>query len=255
MRARLPTQDIVYLADQRHAPYGDRTHAELRGLLAANIASLEEAGVDAIVMGCNTSCSIAACYGWPEHRVPVLDLIAAAAEAVARSGAKRIAVLATTATAGSGAYGDAIRRLVPQARVEEVAAPALVPLVEAGKLDGEEPRAAVAAACAYFAAPFDAIVLACTHYPLLDAHFAAVLGQRSARIDPAVAQSERTAAYVATRSGNHTNGHARGQTRYLTSGPLDHFKSGLAQILGPLLPNDDIAQVPYATPNAVPNTL
>ncbi len=240
MRARLPTQDIVYLADQRHAPYGDRTHAELRGLLAANIASLEEAGVDAIVMGCNTSCSIAARYGWPEHRVPVLDLIAAAAEAVARSGAKRIAVLATTATAGSGAYGDAIRRLVPQARVEEVAAPALVPLVEAGKLDGEEPRAAVAAACAYFAAPFDAIVLACTHYPLLDASFAKALGPNVLRLDPALVQAERAAAFALASPAE------AGRTRYVTTGPIEPYRTAIEALLGPLGPGDSVAHAPHS---------
>ena len=65
VRARLLSEDIVYLADQAHVPYGDRTVAELHSYLVDNIAYLEACGVDAIVMGCNTSCAVAAREGWP----------------------------------------------------------------------------------------------------------------------------------------------------------------------------------------------
>ncbi|MBD5654764.1 MAG: aspartate/glutamate racemase family protein, partial [Candidatus Eremiobacteraeota bacterium] len=79
VRARLPNEDIVYLADQAHVPYGDRNEDDLVQLLAHNVAILESDGVDVIVMGCNTTCAVAAVRGWPAARVPILDLIAAAA--------------------------------------------------------------------------------------------------------------------------------------------------------------------------------
>ncbi|MBD5606605.1 MAG: aspartate/glutamate racemase family protein, partial [Candidatus Eremiobacteraeota bacterium] len=107
VRALLPHEDIVFLADQAHVPYGDRRADDLEALLARNVAYLAEAGVDAIVMGCNTTCAVAAERGWPDAGRPILDLIAAAADAVADSGARRVGVLATTATARSGAYGAA----------------------------------------------------------------------------------------------------------------------------------------------------
>jgi len=225
---------VVYLADQAHVPYGDRAPEELVRLLAANVAYLEGAGVEGIVMGCNTSCAIAASFGYPPARVPILDLIEAAAGAVSASGASRVGVLATSTTVRSGAYGAAIRRRAPALAVEERAAPALVPLVEAGTLHGPQARAAVSAACGAFGAPFDALVYACSHYPLLDAEFAAVLGPRVVRLDPAEAQAVRAAAF-ARASGAL----GRGRTRYVTTGPLEPFAAALAA-LGQLQSDDDV---------------
>jgi glutamate racemase len=222
VRALLPNVDIVFLADQEHVPYGDRTADDLARLLAQNVAYLARTGVDAIVMGCNTTCAVAAERGWPDAGLPILDLIEAAAEAVAMSGARRVGVLATAATTRTGAYGKAIRARAPEVIVEEIAAPRLVPLVEAGTLSGPLARAAVADAVAAFS-QVDALVLACTHYPLLDGEFAAVLGPNVARIDPAVAQAERAAAFVRRHAGDVGSR----RTRYLTTGALEPFRRAL----------------------------
>lgn len=239
VRARLPHEDLVYLADQAHVPYGDRPHDELRAFLEWNVAFLDAHGVDAVVMGCNTSCAIAARYGWPPARAKILDLIDAAAQAVAGSGAQRVGVIATNATARSGAYGEAIRRRAPSIVVQEVGAPALVPLVEAGTLEGPVVAAAVAEACARFSGPLDAIVLACTHYPILDTYFAAALGPPVVRIDPANAQSDRAVAFV------HARGERReaGRTRFVTNGELEPFRRAVVALTGPLGPHDEIAHV------------
>ncbi len=157
-----------------------------------------------------------------------LDLIAAAAGAVVASGARRVGVVATTATASSGAYGDAIRARVPGAEVREVAAPALVPLVEAG-VRGRAAQEAVAAACAGLTGNVDAVVLACSHYPLLDAEFAGVFGERVVRIDPAIAQAERVAAWASERAPAA----APQPDRYFTNGALDAFRRRVAAVMGP----------------------
>jgi len=218
IRERLPSEDLLYFADQANVPYGDRDPDELVRLLSHNVAYLEARGVDAIVMGCNTSCAIAASRGWPASTVPILDLIAAAADDVAASGARRVGVVGTLATVRSGAYGVAIGRRDASITVREVAAPELVPLVESGLLDGPIVRRAVADVCAQFSGPLDALILACTHYPLLDSHFAAALGDVR-RIDPAQAQSRRAAALAA-----HTNTRGNGHTEYVTTGPLEPYR-------------------------------
>ncbi len=238
VRALAPDVDMLYFADQRHVPYGDRDAADLRRLLTANVAYLVDQGADAIVMGCNTSCAIAARHGWPASPVPIMDLIAAAAEHVARIGARNVGVIATAATARSGAYAAAITARCPDTRVREVAAPALVPLVEAGIVAGPVARAAVAAVCRGFTEPLDAVVLACTHYPLLDAEFAAVLGDGVERIDPAVAQADRAIAWL--RETFDAASSRGGRTRYVTSGSLDAFRAGLAAVVGPLGAGDSL---------------
>src|SRR5579863_8470125 len=102
VRERLPRADLFFFADQAHAPYGERPAGDLIRLMRGNLEWLDERGVDAIVMACNTSCAMAERYGWPELRVPVLDLIESAAMAVERAGVQRIAVVATTATVDTG---------------------------------------------------------------------------------------------------------------------------------------------------------
>lgn len=236
VRALLPQHDLVFLADQAHVPYGDRNADDLAGLMRANLAWLDAQGVDAIVMACNTSCAVADSYGYPPTSAPVLDLIESAAIAVRDAGFARVGVVATGATVRSGAYARRIRALAPNVRVHEVAAPALVPLVEAGRIEGEEARAAVEAVCAQLPKDLDAAILACTHYPVLDAHFAAALG-RVARIDPAFEQAGRTAA-LASSLGIAAGS---GATRYATSGNLEAFRANVVRAMGEAAPRCEAA--------------
>lgn len=225
VRERMPSADIVFFADQANVPYGDRTHAELLELLQANFARLEARGVDAIVMACNTSCAVAERYGWPKTRAPVVDLIESAAIAVDRGGFVRVGVVATAATVGAGSYGRTIRAHVGGIDVVEVPAPALVPLVEAGAIEGQRPRAAVAEVCGHLPLDLDALVFGCTHYPVLQSHFRAVLGDGIALIDPAFTQAERTAELLGGRA------QGSGSTEYTTSGDEVAFLANVARFL------------------------
>lgn len=226
VRERLPTVDVVFFADQANVPYGDRTHANLLQLLRANLARLNEYNVDAIVMACNTSCAVAERYGWPASRAPVLDLIDSAAIAVERGGFRKVGVVATAATVGAGSYGRTLRARMPWIDVVEVPAPALVPLVEAGAIEGAIPRAAVAEVCGHLPLDLDALVLGCTHYPLLESHFRAVLGEGVALVDPAVVQALR----VDELLGERANG--SGETVYLTSGDEMAFRTQIDAVMG-----------------------
>lgn len=231
VREALLHHDMLFFADQAHVPYGDRTREDLLRLVQQNVGWLDSQGVDAIVQGCNTSCAVASEFGWPATRAPILDLIESAAIAVERSGCKRIGVVATAATARSGAYRRHIAARVPDTVIFEVAAPALVPLVEAGKLHGEEPRAAVAQACTMLD-EVDAVVLGCTHYPLIAAHFEAYFGPYVQVIDPAVVQAERVVDLVesvAVPAG-------AGRIECVTNGDLDRFAANLHALIGDLSP-------------------
>lgn len=229
LRERLPLHDLLFFADQAHVPYGDRAPDELRRLLHANVAWLEAQGVDLIVMGCNTSCAMGRRFGWPDSRAPVLDLIASAADAVAETGPSRVAVLATAATVASGAYGAAIRAVLPAAEVREIAAPALVPLVEAGDLSGARAESAVEAVCRA-AADAQTVVLGCTHYPMLEPLFRAALGPGVRILDPALAQAERAALRaVALAPGT-------GSLRCVTNGDAVRFDTAVRRLAGDLAP-------------------
>jgi glutamate racemase len=230
LRERMPSADTIFFADQANVPYGDRTHGELIALLRANLARFDAYDVDAIVMACNTSCAIAERYGWPGSRAPVLDLIESAAIAVERGGFGRVGVVATAATVGAGSYGRTLRKLVGGIDVVEVPAPALVPLVEAGAIENDEARAAVAEVCTHLPLDLDALVYGCTHYPVLEPHFKAALGNEIALIDPAIMQAQRAADLL----GGGV--HGTGRTTYVTSGDEDSFRAGIARITSAVTP-------------------
>ncbi|HLI95135.1 MAG TPA: glutamate racemase [Candidatus Baltobacteraceae bacterium] len=232
LRELLPMHDLLYYADQANLPYGDKTPGELLALTEQNVRYLNGASAQAIIMACNTSCATASEFGWPDSSAPILDLIESAAMAVSEGAYANVGVIATAATARSGAYALAIGELHPGTHVTEVAAPALVPLIEAGKLHGSEPRAAVAAACAKLPPEIEAVVLACTHYPLLEGHFRAVLSPEVTIVDPALKHAERAVRLVANlgiMSGS-------GTTICVTSGNLEQFRGNLESIAGDLHP-------------------
>ncbi len=227
VRERLPDVDLLYFADQANVPYGGRSADDLHALLQNNLAWLDERGVEAIVMACNTSCAIADVYGWPKTNAEIFDLLDSATIALQRAGARRIGVVATEATVRSGAYGRRIRNAIHEGEVWEVAAPELVPLVEAGEIESDVARSAVARACAALPPGLDAVVYGCTHYPVLERHFRTALGERIELIDPAFVQAARLAEFLAldeTPAGS-------GTTRYVTSGDPERFRLSVTAIM------------------------
>lgn len=221
-------QDVAYFADQAHVPYGDKTDAQIHGYLAENLSLLEGLGVEAVVTACNTTCAVAERHGWPASPFPVLDLIATAGRSFAGTDHRRIAVIATVATVRSSAYARAICITAPHAEVFEIAAPALVPIVERGEADTPAAQSAVAGVIAQLPPDIDALVYGCTHYPLLDRWFAEQLAPRIDRIDPAVAQAAAAQRLVAQL---HLTPGAS-QTTYYTNGNADAFEAAVRRWTG-----------------------
>jgi glutamate racemase len=227
LRAAGVGSDILYFADQAHVPYGDRSDADLAALLAENFAYLAGQRIEGVVMACNTSCAVAARHGWPAGDVAIFDLIENAAAGIVAAGYARVAVMATAATVRSGAYAAAIRARAPEVEVIEIAAPALVPLVERGDAGSLEAENAVRAVVDSLP-PVDAVVYGCTHYPLLDAEFAAALPRRIERFDPAVAQA--AAVRAALVAGDLSPG--TGKTRFMTNGDVTLFERNVRRVTG-----------------------
>ena len=136
----------------------------------------------------------------PEARMPpsgpVVGLIdSVAAELVM----DRIGVLATPATAASGAYRRAIHASRPSATVHEVGCPRFVPLIEAGDLNTPALREAAQEYLApLLEARVEAIVLGCTHYPLLRSLLAELVPPEVQLVDPAVATAQRLGPLLAS---------------------------------------------------------
>lgn len=170
IREVLPGEDLVYLGDTARVPYGTRSPDTIIRYARVCAASLVRHRIKLLVVACNTVSAVALDHLRDELDVPVLGVIDPGARAgVAASRNRRIGVIATQGTVASGAYERAIH--AADSRVEAFATPAplLVPLAEEGWLDGEVPELVAERYLRTLTAHgIDALVLGCTHYPLLE---------------------------------------------------------------------------------------
>ena len=234
---RYPHSPCLYLGDTARVPYGERPPEEIRAIAAEVVRWLRLQGVDVLVMACNTSNALALDVAVAEAGVPVIGLIDSVAPELASD---RVGVLATPATAASGAYRRAILASRPTASVIEVGCPAFVPLIEAGDLNAS---ALHQAASAYLEpllqARVDTVLLACTHYPMLRSLLASLLPPHVQLVDPAVATVQRLGPLLASL-GDAPEGERRTdpvlpqdqRLRICVTGPPEPFARGAAAWLG-----------------------
>ena len=250
VRRRLPDEATVYLGDNERTPYGPRPAAEVRRFTLECVAWLLQQDVKTLVLACNTATSHALDEVRDASPVPVLGVVrpgALTAAAATRSG--HVGVIATAGTVASGAYPAAINEADRRIAVRQQACPELVPLVEAGKLDGPETAAAVNGYLKELlrADPtIDTLLLGCTHYPLLRP-----LIERRVGLEVAVVDSAFTTALAAedlldalgARAPAHHAGEGVGGHRIATTGDVAAFTEVADRVFGARLPVVEAAAV------------
>jgi glutamate racemase len=173
-RALLPNAPIVYAADSAGFPYGKRSEAELATRVPALLGRLvERFHPRLVVIACNTASTIALDHARAALDLPVVGTVPAIKPAAEMSKSRVIGVLGTEATVRQPYVDDLAARFASDCTIIRHGSPELVELAEA-KLAGDpvEVAAVKATAQPMFAAPegerIDTIVLACTHFPLLE---------------------------------------------------------------------------------------
>jgi glutamate racemase len=196
LRALTGDLQIVYFADTAHVPYGDRSFEDVASLGASIVKRLVEHHPALIVVASGTTCAAFDHVGWPDSGVDLVGIVTPGARAACDVSARgRIGVIATNATIKSGIFERRILEIRPDAVVENVGAPALVPIVESGGWTTTRARDAVTDYCGSFIdAECDTVVLGCTHFPHLRPWFEAALGPGVRLVDPATACAHDVAA-------------------------------------------------------------
>ena len=187
LRRELPGEDIVYLGDTARVPYGGKSRTTIERYSEEIASMLVAEGAKMVVVACNTASALALSRLRNVLPVPVEGVIwpgVEAALAATRSG--HVAVIGTKATVGSGAYAGALQAARSDIRVTSMACPLLVPLVEEGLFDDPVTDAVLERYLAEIrAGDADALVLGCTHYPLLSRAIARVAGPGISLVDSA----------------------------------------------------------------------
>lgn len=189
---RLPNQDFLYLGDHGNAPYGHRSNEQIVEYTKAGVAQLMEAGCSLVILACNTAAAVALRSlqeNWlpahhPDNRI--LGVLVPMVEAItgvpwthqghtAKRSAERILLFATQKTVASGAYKEEIYKRAPQVDLLQKACPGLVDAIEGGA--GPEPLRGMIEGYISEVETNDisTVVLGCTHFPLVEAHFKAAL--------------------------------------------------------------------------------
>jgi glutamate racemase len=234
LHERLPGERFVYLGDTARVPYGTKSLATVERYAVENALFLQGHGIKLLVVACNTASALALPAIERAVAVPVVGVIEPGARAaVAASAQGRIGVIATEATVGSGAYTRAIKQIAPEAMVIERACPLFVSLAEEGWADSQVARLVAVEYLEPLSRSgkhdprddgIDALVLGCTHYPILRSTIESAISTGVELIDSGRATAEAVAALLQTREMmRHTDAdEARGESRRLCD-DLDHF--------------------------------
>lgn len=241
IRERLPQENLVYLGDTARVPYGNKSAATVSRYAVEDAQFLLGRGVKMIVVACNTASALAA----PALReqfpaLPILGVIGPGARAaVAATKNRRIGVIATAATVGSGAYENRIREALKTAGDEAAgmhivskACPLFVPLVEEGETESEIARLIAEKYLTELRAEeIDTLVLGCTHYPLLKRTIAEVMGPSVTLVDSAEAAAAETAQVLGER-GMLREEAGKGEEHFYVTDAAQRFQGTAASFLG-----------------------
>jgi glutamate racemase len=164
----LPNESIIYLADSRNAPYGDKTADDIKNLSEKNTRFLLSMNCKLIVVACNTATTNAISYLRASYNVPFIGIEPAIKPAALQTKTGCIGILATKGTLASDLFHKTTNLYSTNIRVIEQIGTGIVELIEEGKLYSEDMRQLLKTYLRPMtSAQIDHLVLGCTHYPYL----------------------------------------------------------------------------------------
>jgi len=229
---QLPHEDVLYLADQAHVPYGHRRLAEVREFSEGITRFLLGQGAQVIVVACNTA-SAAALHTlrrtFPD--VPFVGMEPAVKPAAERTYNGVVGVIATQATFQGELFASLVERYAGDVRVLTQVCPGLVEAVEAGALDTPETEALLRRCVTpLIEAGVDQLVLGCTHYPFLRPAIERVVGASIRVIDPAPAIARQTGRVLVQQGAEAGRGRVSHHV-FCTSGDVATFITMIGRLL------------------------
>lgn len=221
---RLPNERFIYLGDTARVPYGTKSLATVERYALENSQFLASLGIKLLVVACNTASALALPRIREQIGIDVVGVIGPGgrrAVDVANVERPKIGVIATEATISSNAYAEAIRRACPDAEILQRPCPLFVPLAEEGWTSEPETESIAERYLAEMRGfrP-DALVLGCTHYPILKSVIQQTVGENVKLVDSGEATADEVVELL--RSKDLANPNAVEGVRRLCD-DLDHF--------------------------------
>lgn len=193
----LPNEEIIYFGDTAHMPYGDKSADAIRYYCLRIGKFLLDRNCKMIVVACNSASAAGyhVLLDFFREQALFVNVIDPLVERVARHGFHKVGVIGTKATINSDIYAQQLRRAQPDLDIFSLATPLLAPMIEEGYFQNEISQTVLHS---YLKNPgfegMDALLLACTHYPLIRREIQEILGPGVQVFDSTdvVAQAVRT---------------------------------------------------------------
>jgi len=193
----LPQEHIIYLADSKHAPYGNKSQAQILQLSIKNTELLISKGCKIIVVACNTATTNAIYYLRENFKVPFIGIEPAIKPAALQSLSKKVGILATKGTLSSSLFHNTAELHASGIKMIEQEGTGLVPLIEAGMANSQETKKLLQSYLKpMLAEGIDYLVLGCTHYPYLIPVLKELLPENVKIIDSGEAVARQTKAVM-----------------------------------------------------------
>jgi glutamate racemase len=224
LHERLPNERFVYLGDTARVPYGTKSLATVERYAVENSRFLAAHGIKLLVVACNTASALALPAIRAAIKVPVIGVIEPGSRAAVEAAQDaNIGVIATEATIQSGAYARAITTMRPNGQVIEKACPLFVPLAEEGWANSDVARNVARDYLSEFTKiSLGALVLGCTHYPILRVVISETVGSGVTLIDSGAATARDVESLLESSALTHEDALTLYQERQLCD-DLDHF--------------------------------
>jgi glutamate racemase len=224
LHERLPNERFVYLGDTARVPYGTKSLATVERYAVENSKFLEAHGIKLLVVACNTASALALPAIRAAINVPVMGVIEPGSRAAVEvAQGANIGVIATEATVQSHAYAKAIAKMDATSQVIERACPLFVSLAEEGWAESDVARVVARDYLSEFnKTSVGALVLGCTHYPILREVISDTVGREIALIDSGAATAADVESLLESSDLTHPDTLGLYQERQLCD-DLDHF--------------------------------
>jgi glutamate racemase len=199
IRAALPDESLIYVADSAHVPYGDKSpsYIEARSFTLARFLVAQD--VDAIVIACNTATAAAITTLRTHFALPIFGMEPAIKPAVVATRSGVVGVLATVGTLDSARFAALLERYAGGVKIVTQSCPGLVEQVEKGDLYGSQTRLLIERYTApMLACGADTIILGCTHYPFLAPLIREMVGANITLVDTGEAVARQLQRHLRT---------------------------------------------------------
>lgn len=221
---QLPGEDLVYFGDTARVPYGSKSKKTVLKYSRQIVRFLRTKDVKAIVVACNTASALALDDIAAEIDIPIIGVVKPGAKmAVETTKTGNVGVIGTESTIKSGIYNDYIRELNPDITVVSKACPLFVPLVEEGLLEDRVTDDIVARYLQEMKEyRVDALVLGCTHYPLIRNTIKRFMGDGVHLVNPAF-ETAKSLKELLAEQGILNTSRRKPEYEYYVSDGVDKF--------------------------------